>query len=167
MLLAPHTNIITKLLKGSCKHSDVCTFSFHPLKPITTGEGGIVTTNNKNIYQDLLLLRSHGISRSKNKHWEYDVTKIGLNFRISDINCALGISQMNKLNKFLKKRKKIYQFYKKNLENYKNVINFPKYQRISSASFHLVIIKIKNFSNFKKTSLIKYLLNNNIITQYH
>ena len=74
---------------------------------------------------------------------------------------------MNKLNKFLKKRKKIYQFYKKNLENYKNVINFPKYQRISSASFHLVIINIKNFRNFKKTSLIKYLLKNNIITQYH
>ena len=70
-----HNNKTFKV--GSCKHSDVCTFSFHPLKPITTGEGGIVTTNNKNIYQDLLLLRSHGISRSKNKHWEYDVTKIG------------------------------------------------------------------------------------------
>lgn len=160
-----HNNKTFKV--GSCKHSDVCTFSFHPLKPITTGEGGIVTTNNKNIYKDLLLLRSHGISRNKNKHWEYDVTKVGLNFRISDINCALGISQMNKLNKFLKKRRKIYQFYKKNLENYKNVINFPKYQRISSSSFHLVIINIKNFSNFKKSSLVKYLLKNNIITQYH
>ena len=92
----------------------------------------------------------------KNKHWEYDVTKIGLNFRISDINCALGISQMNKLNKFLKKERKFINFIK-NLENYKNVINFPKYQRISSASFHLVIINIKILV-ILKTSLIKYLL---------
>ena len=152
---------------GSCKHSDICTFSFHPLKPITTGEGGVVTTNNKNIYEDLLLCRSHGIKRNNKRHWEYDVTKIGLNLRISDINCALGISQLDKINKFLKKRKKVYQFYKKKLNGLKNIINFPKYEKSITSSFHLVIINIKNLKKFNKSNFMKYLLKNNIVTQYH
>ena len=99
---------------GSCKHSDICTFLFSPTKTNYNRGKEVVTTNNKNIYEDLLLCRSHGIKRNNKRHWEYDVTKIGLNLRISDINCAFRISQLDKINKFLKKEKKVYQFYKKN-----------------------------------------------------
>ena len=81
---------------GSCSHSDISTFSLHPLKPITTGEGGILSTNNKKFYNIAKTLRSHGIIKNKKKHWDYNVTNLGFNYRISDINCALGISQLKK-----------------------------------------------------------------------
>ena len=74
---------------GSCKHSDISTFSLHPVKSITTGEGGIVTTNNKKFYEFVSLMRSHGLVKKKNKHWEYDLKHCGLNYRLSDINSAL------------------------------------------------------------------------------
>ena len=83
---------------GSCKHADISTFSFHPLKSITTCEGGAVTTNSKKIYEKLQIYRSIGIERSK-QHWKYDVSEPSLNFTLSDIQCALGISQLKKLKK--------------------------------------------------------------------
>ena len=88
-----------KIKIGSCYHSDVSVFSLHPVKPITAGEGGIVTTNSKKISDKVLLLRSHGILRKK-KHWEYDVVLIGHNYRLSDINCSLAKSQLNKIKNF-------------------------------------------------------------------
>ena len=90
---------------GSCKHSDISTFSFHPVKSITTGEGGAITTNTKKIFDKIMILRSIGVKRSKD-HWDYDVEELSLNFRLSDIQCALGISQLKKLNKFIKKKKR-------------------------------------------------------------
>ena len=82
---------------GKCQHSDISVFSFHPIKSITTGEGGLISTNNNNIYQKLYLLRSHGIRRNKKKYWEYNIKNPGLNYRISDINCALIISRASKI----------------------------------------------------------------------
>ena len=93
------------------QNSDICTFSLHPLKSITSGEGGIITTNNTKIAKNIKLFRSHGISRDKNKHWKYDVLKNGYNYRLSDINCALGLSQLKKISIFLNKRKKIFENY--------------------------------------------------------
>ena len=81
---------------GSCNHSDISIFSFHPLKPITTGEGGLLSTNSKKFYNLAKIFRSHGIIKNKKKYWEYDVIKSGYNYRLSDINCALGISQLKK-----------------------------------------------------------------------
>ena len=101
-----------KIMVGSCKHSDLCTFSFHPLKSITTGEGGLVTTNNPDIYDKVRKLSSLGIKKEKN-HWKYDVLFTGFNFRLSDFQCALGISQLAKLNKFLQKRKRFPKYTKK------------------------------------------------------
>ena len=75
---------------GSCKHADISTFSLHPLKTITSGEGGIITTNNKKISSRIELFRNHGILRNKTKHWKYDVLETGFNYRLSDLNCALG-----------------------------------------------------------------------------
>ena len=88
---------------GSCQHSDISTFSLHPLKSITTGEGGIVTTNNKKIYEKIERLRSLGIKRNNDKHWEYDVIQNGLNLRLTDFQSALGISQLKKIKLFISK----------------------------------------------------------------
>ena len=90
-----------KLIKiGSCKHSDVSTFSLHPLKTITSGEGGVITSNNAKIAKNIKLYRNHGILRNNKKHWEYDILKHGFNYRLSDINCALALSQLKKINFF-------------------------------------------------------------------
>ena len=150
---------------GSCKHADISTFSLHPLKPITSGEGGLVTTNNYKFYQIAKTSRSHGIIRNKKKHWEYDIVKSGFNYRLSDINCALGISQIMKIGKFLKKRKKIYDFYLNNLDGYKNQIYFPNYNKKNKPSFHLIIMLIKKKIN--KDVFFKFLLKNKIISQFH
>jgi dTDP-4-amino-4,6-dideoxygalactose transaminase len=157
-----------KLYKiGSCKHADISTFSFHPLKPITTGEGGCVTTNNKKIFEKIIKFRSHGMTRDKKKHWNYDIETIGFNYRLSDINCALGLSQINKLNFFINKRKKIYNYYKLKLNNYKNLISFPKYNNKNYSSFHLVLINL-NFKNLiKKNNFLNYMVKNKIFCQYH
>jgi dTDP-4-amino-4,6-dideoxygalactose transaminase len=151
---------------GSCKHSDICTFSFHPLKPITTGEGGLVTTNSKIIAKKIELFRSHGIIR-KSTHWDYSVQFSGYNFRLSDINSALGYSQLKKIDKFFKKRKFIYNFY----QDFFNKFSFVKIIRIEKhtlPSFHLVIALI-DFSKMKidKNFFLKVLKSKNIFCQYH
>ena len=88
---------------GSCKHSDISTFSFHPLKTITTGEGGCLTTNNYEIFKMARNLRNHGFeSNFKKSHWEYNLLSNSLNFRLSEINCALGVSQIKKVDIFKK-----------------------------------------------------------------
>ena len=153
---------------GSCKHADVSTFSLHPLKTITSGEGGIITTNSTKIAKNIELFRSHGIIRNKNKYWKYDVLKHGFNYRISDINCALGLSQLSKIDLFLKKRKKIYKGYINKLENLNKNLVMPKYSKIIKPSFHLFLINIK-FDSIKKSKddLMKYFVENKILAQQH
>jgi len=153
---------------GSCKHSDISTFSMHPVKTITSGEGGVITTNNKKIANNIRLLRSHGILRDKKNYWNYDVIKNGFNYRLSDINCALGLSQLKKINFFLKKRKKIYDKYVTELENYNPNLIIPKYSYNIKPSYHLFLINIK-FDKLKKNKdhFIKYLNDHNIMAQYH
>ena len=110
---------------GSCKYSDISTFSFHPVKPITTAEGGMITTNDKKIYQKLLLYRTHGIHKNplafSNKslafddnnqpnRWYYEMDVLGFNYRITDLQAALGKSQLKKINLFTKKGIKLLKF---------------------------------------------------------
>lgn len=153
---------------GSCKHSDVCTFSMHPLKSITTGEGGIVTTNNTKIAKNIILLRNHGILRSKEKYWNYEILKHGFNYRLSDINCALGFSQLKKIKFFMKKRQKVYEKYLLELEDYNLNLKLPKYSKNIKSSNHLLIINIM-FHKFKKNKddFMKYLNRNKILGQQH
>ncbi len=155
-------------LIGSCKHSDISTFSLHPLKTITSGEGGVVTTNDKIIYNNMIQYRSHGIIRDKKKHWEYNINNPGQNFRLSDINCALGLSQLKKVNKFITFRKKIFHYYRKKLEGLGTKISFFDYTNKNVSSYHLFLISI-NFKKIKKSKdmFMKYMLSNNIICQYH
>ena len=146
---------------GSCKHADLSTFSLHPVKTITTGEGGIITTNNKSLDKKIKLLRSHGIIKKKD-HWKYDIKHPSLNFRLNDFQCSLGISQLKRINSFLKKRQKISLTYRKQLSKIKNIkmLNFEK-EKISSN--HLFLIHL----NSNKEKFIKYMLRNKIIVQFH
>lgn len=153
---------------GSCKHADISTFSLHPLKTITSGEGGIVTTNNAKIAKKIKLFRSHGISRDKKKHWQYDVVNYGYNYRLSDINCALGLSQLRKIVFFLKERKKIYNRYIDELKDFDSNLIIPNYSKTIKPSFHLFIVNINFYKLSKnKDHFIKYLLDNKILVQQH
>ena len=134
---------------GNCKWSDLTVFSFHPVKPITTAEGGIITTNTKKYYEDLKILRNHGILRDQRKlkiksHWYYEQVKLGFNYRMNEIQAALGISQLKKLNLFNDFRNKAAAFYLKNLKDLP--INLPKIDKDNLSSFHLFVI---NFDETK------------------
>jgi len=161
-----------KYMIGSCKHSDISVFSTHPIKSITTGEGGFIATNNKFFYKKMLTMRSHGIVKSKinNKKfgsWYYDVVTSGFNYRISDINCALGISQLKKINLFLKKRNSILNFYVSKIHNFKKIISiFTGTDSKNFSSNHLVIANI-NFTklSINKKKLFEYLKKANIFPQ--
>ena len=155
-----------KFFIGSSRHSDICIFSLHAIKTITTGEGGIVCTNNKTLFEKVKSLKSHGIFRNlKKKHWTYDVVRNGLNYRLSDISCALGLSQLSKIDKFLKRRVELAKNYFNLLKN-KNLISFAPFNSLSA--YHLFIISI-DFSKLKKNKdfLLEYLKKNNILAQFH
>lgn len=156
-----------KYYVGSCKHADISTFSFHPLKTITTGEGGSVTTNNNKLYKKILKLRSHGIEKSQH-HWKYNVTFNGFNYRLSDINCALGYSQIGNIKNFIKQRKIVYNFYRKHLRNFKEYISIPNYSSFIYPSYHLFIIKF-NLQKMKcnKNYIFKKMLQKKIFLQQH
>jgi len=138
----------------ACKYADLVTHSYHPVKNITTGEGGSVLTNNNILKKKIELLRNHGISRSKllDKRglWMYEVKNFGFNFRLSDIHSALGISQLNKLEKFVHKRAKIADYYNKMLKDLE-YIKLPTVEKGYTHAYHLYPILI----DFKKFNLDK------------
>jgi dTDP-4-amino-4,6-dideoxygalactose transaminase len=152
---------------GSCKHSDISTFSLHPVKTITSGEGGLVATNNKVFYDRIISLRSHGIIKDKKFHWKYNLSESGFNYRLSDINCALGFGQLKKINKFIDFRRRVFNIYNTELRKNINLIDFPIYN-ISKPSYHLFLISI-NFKKIRsnKDNFLRFLKKNNILGQYH
>ena len=151
---------------GSCTNSDASIFSFHPVKHITTGEGGAVTTNLKEIYEKLLILRNHGMVKTPDmKPWEYEMRDLGFNYRITDIQCALGLSQLNKLDKFVSRRKELAKRYD---EAFKNSIIKPLYKYDGKSSYHLYVVKV-DFSqlNITKEELFVKMRDKNIGLQLH
>jgi dTDP-4-amino-4,6-dideoxygalactose transaminase len=154
-----------KFMVGSCKHSDICTFSFHPLKTITTGEGGAITTNSRKIDSKIKQLRSNGIIKNK-KIWLNDSNFIGQNFNLTDFQCAMGISQLKKINKFLKNRKIIFDRYSSQLKNLKK-IKIVKYSKNIIPSYHLYLIHLSTSSIKKKEKFFKYMKKNKINLMYH
>jgi perosamine synthetase len=134
---------------GSCKFSDITTFSFHPVKHITTGEGGAITTNRRDLYEKFVMLRNHGITKDRKKltnydgPWSYEQHYLGFNYRITDIQCALGISQLNKLDEFLIKRRKIASIYNKDLASLGKIL-LPVERPYVKSSWHLYYIRLKN-----------------------
>lgn len=129
--------------------SDMTTFSFHPVKPITTGEGGMIVTDNEEFYQKMMLFRSHGITRDENLMtrndgpWFYQQLDLGYNYRITDIQCALGCSQMKKLDRFLARRKEIVARYNEAFADCENIVT-PYQLPETESGWHLYIVQVKN-----------------------
>lgn len=122
-------------------------FSFHPVKPITTGEGGMVVTNDKDLYEKMLRFRSHGITRKpefliiNHGPWYYEQQELGFNYRITDLQCALGISQMDKLDKFIDKRREIVSIYNEAFKEIKEIIT-PFEEAFSNSGWHIYVITL-------------------------
>ena len=158
---------------GNGRWADLAVFSFHPVKHITTGEGGMITTNNEALYKKLLMLRTHGITKDpallKENHggWYYEMQELGFNYRLSDILCALGISQLERIDVNLKRRREIANTYD---QAFKDI---PGLQILSGRNedlagkgighaYHLYIIRTA-----KRKELYDYLRQNNILVQVH
>ena len=153
---------------GSCKYSDMTVFSFHPVKSITTLEGGVITTNSKKIYEKLKILRSHGVvKKSSDPSWFYDVKDLGLNYRMSDVQSALGISQLKKLKFFMNKRKEISNLYDSKLNHIHN-ITIPCFGKRLDSANHLYVIEV-DFKKIKirRTDFMNKLNDNGFFTQLH
>lgn len=127
--------------------SDMTMFSFHPVKHITTGEGGIITTNNKEYYEKLIQFRSHGITRDpmalidNQGPWYYEMQFLGFNYRMTDIQAALGLSQLKKIDEFIKIRKQFVDMYNQAFQEIKE-IKIPTIQEENESSWHLYIIRL-------------------------
>ncbi len=157
---------------GSCKWSHISVFSFHPVKIITTFEGGAAITNNKKIYEKLKLYSNHGITKNierfvgkKKQAWQYEQQLLGFNFRMSDVSASIGISQIKKLNQFVLKRNKIARFYEKFLD--KKFIILPIKNKNYLSSYHLYVIKIRDEYKFLHEKLFNFLRKKNINVNLH
>lgn len=133
---------------GSCAYSDLTVFSFHPVKIITTGEGGMVLTNNKELYEKLVLYRSHGITRDAAKMkgesdgpWYYQQIELGYNYRMTDIQAALGWSQMDRVEDFVARRRQLAKQYDKLLADLP--LRTPKQSQDTNSSWHIYIVRIE------------------------
>lgn len=129
--------------------SDMTTFSFHPVKPITTGEGGMIVTDNEEFYRKMILFRSHGITRDESLMtrnegpWYYQQLELGYNYRITDIQCALGCSQMKKLDRFLARRRELAMRYDEAFADCPAIVT-PYQLPDTNSGWHLYIIQVKN-----------------------
>ena len=133
---------------GNCRYSDITIFSFHPVKIITTGEGGIATTNNIQLAKRMQLLRSHGITRDENEMthtpdgpWYYQQIELGYNYRMTDLQGALGLSQMQRLNEFVAKRHTLAKRYDQLLAGLP--VTTPSQGTDSYSGLHLYVIRLK------------------------
>jgi dTDP-4-amino-4,6-dideoxygalactose transaminase len=153
---------------GSCKYSDISIFSFHPVKVITTAEGGIISTNNKNIYNKIYTMRENGlvIKEKINYNFLYDIKSLGYNFRINEINSSLGISQLRQASLFIRKKFFLAKRYFKYLSQ--KEITLPLLRKNYSSSWHLFIIKINfNLLKIDKNQFIKKLRDKKIFANFH
>ncbi|WP_055447265.1 UDP-4-amino-4,6-dideoxy-N-acetyl-beta-L-altrosamine transaminase [Lacinutrix mariniflava] len=148
---------------GNGNYADIGIFSFHPVKHIACGEGGMVTTNSKKLYQKLSSLRTHGITKENMEEnhggWYYEMQELGYNYRLTDIQCALGITQLAKNEAGVKRRNEISKSYKK---AFQNKIKFQSLPDNSYNAHHLFIIEVEN-----RKGLYDYLRTFNIFAQIH
>lgn len=161
---------------GSCKYSDMTVFSFHPVKSITTGEGGAVLTNNKTYYEKLIMFRQHGVTKDKSKFkisldpipgdWYYEMQLLGYNYRLTDIQCALGISQLKKLDKFIQRRREIVKIYKEAFKN-NDFFDLPAEKVYAKSSWHLYPVRLKDKYKEKKKEIFEKLRKKGLGIQVH
>ncbi len=157
---------------GSCKYSDMTVFSFHPVKHITTGEGGMITTNDKNIYEKLKILRTHGITKDSQKFkiaregkWYHEMQYLGFNYRMTDIQAALGLCQFKRLKSFITKRREIARRYFDFFEGLTDDIETIKENKNEYNSYHLFVIKLKDWK--QRLSFYNFLREKEIFCQIH
>lgn len=157
---------------GSCEFSDVTVFSFHPVKMITTGEGGACATNSPAIAARIQRLRSHGITRDvaemdnpSHGPWYYEQLELGFNYRITDIQCALGESQLNKLDVFVRTRNEIAQRYDEALLS--SGLRLPVVRRDRTSSFHLYVVRTGDESGVERRQLFERLRTHGILVNVH
>ena len=177
---------------GSCSHSEMTVFSFHPVKHITTGEGGAILTNNSELYERLLLLRNHGITKNSDKFinkdmaytyvdklssqsnlplqinpWYYEMQMPGYNYRITDIQSALGLAQLGKVDGFIKRRREIVSEYNNMFSGIKG-ISIPEERPHARSSYHLYVLQV-DFERIGKTrtQVMNELKEKGIGTQVH
>ena len=158
---------------GSCVYEDLNTFSFHPVKAITSGEGGAVTTNNEEYAFKMFSMRNHSIGHrnSHDKWWEYTVESLGYNYRMSDIQCALAISQLNRVEKFITKRESLVKLYNAKFMDFNPLLKtpiIPDEEVVSRIGWHLYSVLI-DFPKLKisRDTFMKMLLKKKIRTQVH
>ncbi len=151
---------------GNGNFADLSVFSFHPVKHIAAGEGGMITTNNERLYRRLLNLRTHGIQQDPGKWienhgpWYYEMQELGFNYRLTDIQAALAISQLKRASQNLKKRQQIAQRYDAAFKN--TPIETPKIKEGVCHAYHLYVVCSK-----KRDALFNYLRQLNIMVQVH
>ena len=156
---------------GSCKYSDMAVLSFHPVKHITTGEGGAVLTNNETFYKRLLLFRTHGITKEHFENetrgdWHYEMQILGYNYRMTDFQAALGISQLRKLNSFVEKRRAIAETYQKVFAN-NPYFDIPEEGKNSRSSYHLYPIRLKDEYKDRKQHIFTKMREKGLRVQVH
>lgn len=128
--------------------ADMVEFSFHPVKPITTAEGGIVTTNSEDLYKKMMIFRTHGITRDQEllneNHgpWYYEQQHLGYNYRLTDVQSALGTSQMSKIDDFITRRREIVRQYNEAFKDLKEIVT-PFEAVFSNSGWHIYVIKVK------------------------
>ena len=155
--------------------ADIATFSFHPVKIITTGEGGMLVTNNKKYYDRAKRFRTHGITKSSTEFidqqnrllpWYYEMQDLGFNYRLTDIQCALGISQLRRIDSFLTKRREIASLYTRLLEGDQRFKPYRE-QTGCQSSWHFYPLRIEGISPKQKQKLFQQLNNEGIFPQVH
>lgn len=139
---------------GNCAHSDIVVFSFHPVKIITTAEGGLCTTNDAELAHSMQLFRSHGITRDSNKMthapdgpWYYQQVTLGLNYRMTDMQAALGLSQMSRLQQFVTRRREIAARYDEKLNG--SGLLLPTLIEAAASSWHLYVVRVQSDMRLK------------------
>lgn len=158
---------------GNCEFSDITIFSFHPVKIITTGEGGMAVTNDEKLYSQMYRLRSHGVTRDVNQMvhlphgpWYYEQIELGFNYRMTDIQAALGYSQYQRLNEFVKRRHQIANEYFQLFKN-KPVI-LPKQSPDSYSAYHLFVLQLKlDELESSQTQIFERYRNSGILVNLH
>lgn len=157
---------------GSCSYSDMTIFSFHPVKAITAGEGGAILTNNRGLYERLLMFRNHGITKDKSRlkkkdegSWYYEMQELGFNYRITDFQCAMALSQLKRVDSFIKRRNEIAAKYKK---AFNGIPWISILESDTKSAHHLFVIRI-DFKSIKKSKeeVVRQLTDLGIGTQVH
>jgi UDP-4-amino-4,6-dideoxy-N-acetyl-beta-L-altrosamine transaminase len=167
---------------GNSKYSDMTIFSLHPVKSITSGEGGVITTNDEELYLKLLRLRSHGINKaedefqnkllsvteSEKNQWYYEMVELGFNYRLTDFQSSLAISQLKRLDKFIYKRRINAKYYLKLFSGVENVRIMTSVEKIEMSALHLFFINL-DFTQLKisKNEFMRMLRNQGIGSQVH